>query len=243
MEQRAEFLRSPGGFEAWYIQRVSDGSFLHGFAHWDAIEGEYLRYLLRGPLHWLGATDLSADRSAFRLTPQSSEFVGSETSSELPKHTGKALVRADGRVRISRYANRSLRYQIARLTRWEGLDRGAYRYRISARALRSAEAHGLTAANAAKVLTEAAGRKLPAGITRALERWSANGLEAAIQEQLILRVEDPQVLERLSQHRTTRRYIQEVLGPNRAVVNSADWRAFQAESLKLGLLVSGLGDP
>lgn len=238
--EHAEFLRPPGGFEAWYIQRVPDGAFLRGFEHWDAIEGEYLRYLLRGPLHWLGAADLSEGHAAFRLTPLSHGLLDSAATLELPARTGPTVVGADGLVRVARFADRSLRYQIARLTAWEGLGGERYHYRISAQALQSAETHGLTAAHLAKILTQATGHEPPAGVSRALERWSANRLEAAIQEQLILRVEEPQVLERLSEHRATRRFIQELLGPNRAVVNTADWRAFQAESLKLGLLIAGL---
>lgn len=240
--EHAEFLRPAGGFEAWYLQRVLDGVFLRGFEHWNAIEGEYLRYLLRGPLHWMGAADLSDDLTAFRLTPLSQGLLDSAAKLELPPRTGTTVVWADGQVRVSRFADRSLRYQIARLTAWEGLGGDRYHYRISARALQSAEAYGLTASHMGKILAQATGRKLPAGISRALERWSENRLEAAIQEQLILRVEQPQVLERLSKHRATRRFIQELLGPNRAVVNAADWRAFQAESLKLGLLIGGL-DP
>jgi hypothetical protein len=214
---------------------------MRGFEHWDDIEGEYLRYLIRGPLHWLGGTDLSADQSAFRMTPMSRGLIGSQKPVVLPERKGRAAIKANGRIQVSRFADRSLRYQIARLTRWESLDAGAYHYRISARALQAAELYDLTAANAASMLAEASGGKIPDGIARALERWSEHGLEAAIQEQLILRVDDPQVLERLSKHRTTRRYFQEVLGPNRAVVNSADWKALRAASLKLGLLISGLG--
>jgi hypothetical protein len=51
-----------------------------GFEHWEDVEGALLRYLVCGPLHWLGVSDLgfegdAAPPSAFRLAATGLPFV------------------------------------------------------------------------------------------------------------------------------------------------------------------------
>ncbi|MEK6588168.1 MAG: hypothetical protein AABY97_04940, partial [Chloroflexota bacterium] len=72
--EHPHFLRPPGGFEAWYLQRAQDGAFLQGFEHWQAVEGEFLQHLITAPLHWLGALDLGAGPSQFSWSPLGSQL-------------------------------------------------------------------------------------------------------------------------------------------------------------------------
>ena len=44
---------------SWFIRREGSEQYLRGFAHWEAVEGELLRYMIAGPLHWLGVTDIA----------------------------------------------------------------------------------------------------------------------------------------------------------------------------------------
>lgn len=235
------FLRPPGGFESWYLQSTQDGRFLTGFANWEQVEGAYLRYLLSAPLHWLGAIELGADREVFRVMPAAAPLLGSGPQPEFDLRPGTVVVRSDGQIRVAQTADRSLRYQIARFTRWESADSGGYRYQLSAATLERAAAQGLTAGNAALILRQATGGQLPPGVARALERWESHGAEATLLRELVLQVDDPQVLERLTEHRTTRRWIQTRLAPNRAVVREADWEKLAAAALGLGLLIAEPG--
>lgn len=232
-----DFLRPAGGFESWYLQRADSGEFLIGFAHWEAVEGAYLRYLIDGPMRWLGGTELSDDGERFRIAATAGPLFGDQAAPQLDESPGATQVRADGGIRVARGADRSLRYQIARFAEWEGADAGAYRYRLSAVALQRAAQHGLTAAHALSVLSQAAGDRLPAGPARALERFGANGPEAALRRELVLEVGQDQVLDQLARHRSTRRMIQTRLGPTRAVVLEKDWQPLAAAALKLGLLI------
>lgn len=231
------FLRGPGGFESWYLQRASDGEFLSGFAHWEAVEGAYLRFLVVGPMHWLGGLDLSHDRQSFRVTPAAAALFGGEAEPAVEHPPGTAAVDSDGTIRIARSADRSLRYQVARFAEWEKADRGGYRYRLSAAALQQAEGQGLTAQHAASVLAQASAAELPAGPVRALERWATHGAEAVLLREMVLEVEDPQILERLANHRSTQRWIVTRLDPQRAVVREADWPKLATAALSLGLLI------
>jgi len=229
------FMRPPGGFESWYLQHAGDGSSLRGFEAWHDLEGQYLRHLIVGPMFWLGLVDISRDESTFRLV----EAAGSAAQRGLSEE-GKAVARPDGRVRIARDSDRTLRYQLARLCSWERMDGGAYYYQLTAQSLRSAEDSGLTAAHAHKILGEIAA---PAGVLKALDRWERAGMEAKVERQTILHVEDPKLLEMLLQEPNTRRYLKLQLGSRSVVVDPHHWHQLQEAALQLGLLIGAPPDP
>ncbi len=45
---------------SWFIRRISDEQYLRGFESWDEVDGALIRYLITGPLHWLGLVELAA---------------------------------------------------------------------------------------------------------------------------------------------------------------------------------------
>jgi hypothetical protein len=228
-EEDPGFMRPPGGFESWYLQSDKDGGSLHGFEAWHKVEGQYLRYLIAGPMHWLGKVDVSRDHSAFRLV----EVARAIERSGPPKE-GKTVAKPDGRIRVAHEADRTLRYQLARLCSWERMDGGACHYRLTARSLEGAAAQGLTAAHAHKVLSEV---PAPEGMLKAVERWGRKGSEATMERQTILQVDDPKILKMLADDKTVRRYLGEQLGPISVVVEARHWRKLQEAALRLGLLI------
>ncbi len=217
------FMRPPGGFDSWYLQSADEKTSLHGFEAWRQVEGQYLRYLITGPMLWLGLSEVSQDGSAFQLT-------GSDSK---PKE-GLAKAWPDGRIRVASQANRALRYQIARLCEWEQMDGGAYHYRLTARSLQVAEGQGLTAAHAHQILAEI---PAPEGMLKALKRWEQAGMEAEVGRQTVLQVKDEQVLALLMNDSSTRAYLREQLGPRTIMVNSAKWKKLREAALQLGLLI------
>ena len=232
------FLRPPGGFDSWYLQRATDGAFLQGFESWDSVEGELLRSLVSGSLHWMGAVDLSSDGAAFRWSPLGAPLREPQTHLKPTAASGRSSVRPDGRIQIARLADRALRYQVARICQWESADRGGYAYRLAAGPLRRALAEGLTVSQAQRILSEAAGGKPHKGILRALERWAEHGQEAELRPRLILEVRDPSVLDLLKADASTGRFLRERLGPTSVAVEPTDWEALSKAALKLGLLIA-----
>jgi hypothetical protein len=218
------FMRPPGGFESWYLQSSRDDSSLRGFEAWRDVEGNYVEQVIVGPMLWLGLTEVSLDRSAFQLAAHK----------ERDHKEGRAVAYPDGRIRVARGANRALRYQLARLCSCERMDKGAYHYRLTAQSLRSAEERGLTAAHAGKALKEI---DAPKGVLKALKRWERSGLEAQVEHQMVLYVDDPKVLDLLLGERRTSRYLGERLGPISVVVDSTHWPKLQEAALRLGLLI------
>ncbi|MFQ5921226.1 MAG: helicase-associated domain-containing protein [Anaerolineales bacterium] len=228
-EAEPGFMRPPGGFDSWYLQSAEDGSSLRGFEAWHQVEGRYLRHLIAGPMLWLGLVDIGRDQSTFRLI----EAVAS-SARMTPSKEGRAVAWPDGRIRVAHETDRTLRYQLARLCLWERMDGGAYYYRLTAQSLHAAEDRGLTAAHAHKVLAEIAA---PEGVLNALDRWERAGMEARVERQMIVHVEDPQVLSMLLKEPSTRRYLGKQLGSNSVVVNSLHLRQLQEAALRLGLLI------
>ena len=228
-EAEPGFMRPPGGFDSWYLQATKDGSSLRGFEAWHQVEGQYLRHLIAGPMLWLGLVDVGHDRSTFRIR----ELTVSSESRGSPGE-GTAVVWPDGSIRVAHGADRTLRYQLARLCMWERMDGGAYYYRLTAQSLQSAEDLGLTAAHAQKILARIAA---PESLLNALDRWDGAGMEAKIERQTILQVKDPQVLDMLLNEPSTRRYLREHLGSNSVVVDPLQWRKLQEAALRLGLLI------
>src|SRR5690606_31938877 len=75
-----EFQRPLAQFDVWELRHSVTQESLQGFDHWDAVEGELLRFLLRNPLHWLGAVDLAepsaGDEWLFSLTNWGARWLG-----------------------------------------------------------------------------------------------------------------------------------------------------------------------
>ncbi len=53
-----DFQRTAGEYDTWFLRRRDTGENLRGFDHWDLVEGELIRFIVAGPLHWLGIVDL-----------------------------------------------------------------------------------------------------------------------------------------------------------------------------------------
>jgi hypothetical protein len=240
-EQHPGFQRPAGEFDSWYLQDSQTGTFLQGFEHWDAVEGALLRYLLHGPLYWLGVTELGGPEkdtpfTSFRLTPRvkylSTDFVADQEQAE------KAIaISPDGRILVLHSAAQSHHYQIARFCDWIGLEGEGHRYRISPTALERATDQGLKPKQINIILEKASGGPLHQTLVKAMARWETKGREARLERIHILRVKDQEVLKALQENRATAHFLQEVLGSTTAVVREKDWDGLCSAAARAGILV------
>ncbi|GAG29631.1 unnamed protein product, partial [marine sediment metagenome] len=114
----ADFQRPDGDYTAWYIRDSLTGVYLSGFENWEAVEGALIRYLIVGPLAWLGLVDLgmaSVDGPlvAFRLTTPGEAFLGLRTLRPEPEPVPLTL--RPGPVVAVPQARRYDRFQLARI--------------------------------------------------------------------------------------------------------------------------------
>jgi hypothetical protein len=247
-EQHPTFLRPAGDFDSWYLRSANTGAFLQGFENWDAVEGALLRFMITGPLHWLGAADLGAASDelppiAFRLSPLAAALFEPQGDSETTGARLPTVVRPDGRITVPRQAELGIRYQIARFTMWEQLDEEGYHFRLTPSSLQGAMDQGLRFEHIIKLLQASSEREIPKALKRALNNWSTRGPEARLDRLVVLRLQDSQALTALRKYRATARYLGEILGAQSVVVRERDWMPLMSAAVRLGILIDPPSHP
>ncbi len=216
------FQRPGNDFDSWYLRDVESGAYLRGFAHWEAVDGALLRYLITGPLHYLGLLEVAAPEekappTAFRWSPWAGDLLRHRPPEGLsPQEGGKILVASSGRLRVEARAPRAVRYQIARFCAWEGFKRGAYVYRLTPASLERARQQGLNSRHLLRLLARHA-ENLPPALQRAILQWEQHGTQARLQHSLVLRLRTPAMLEQIRRSKAAR-FLGEPLGPTAILV-------------------------
>ncbi|MBV6396625.1 MAG: hypothetical protein HFACDABA_02225 [Anaerolineales bacterium] len=250
--KRPDFQRPAGDYDSWFIKRAADGQYLRGFAYWDAVEGALARFLIE-ILHSLGLVDIASpgedkDFTAFRVRSAFSFLSAAEK--------GKIAIASNGKISVARLAPRAARYQIARFCEWDSGDldtpfarvRGYptasddYIYRVSARSLKHANQQGLKASQLLSLLAKHTSGNVPPTLVKSLNRWEANGSEARAENQIVLRVTRPEVLEELRKSKAAR-FLGEALGPTAIIVKAGALSKVEAALAELGLLLEVIESP
>ena len=235
----ADFQRPGGDYESWYIRGADGGDYLHGFESWDAVEGAQLRFLLTGPLHWLGLADLGRYAGGLlgRLNAYGRAFVSGTGWPARPDEAEVLVLQDNGTAEVSRRFSRYDRFQLARFTEWLGAAE-RYRYRFSPRGLRRASAQGIKEPQVRSFLTRVSGSEtLPEGVDAMLTRWSqAAEADATIERLTVLRTRSAQAMEVALNEPAIRRYLGARLGPEAVIVRPGQGPALQDALAEHGML-------
>lgn len=238
-EKYPDFQRPAGDYDSWFIKRAADGVYLRGFASWDEVDGALIRYLVTGPLYWLGRVELAAPEDSDTVTAfcirGKVESQPSQVRAAALEEKGKLAVASSGRISVPRLFPRAVRYQIARFCEWEEARPEEYRYRVTPASLRRVARQGLKVGPLLSLLAKNAVAEIPPAFVRALKRWEANGTEARVEVQTVLRVSRPEVLDELRKSRAGR-FLGESLGPVTVVVKAGAQSKVLAALAELGLL-------
>lgn len=227
-QSHPDFQRPAGDYDSWFIKRASDGQYLRGFDSWNEVDGGLIRFFIN-TLQWLGRIDLSmaegaADATSFRL----SSF---QTTKE---ERGKITASSNGKVSVERFAPRVVRYQIARFCEWDEPKGDGYKYRVTAQSLKHAKEQGLKAEQLLSLLVKHTDNKVPPPLVKALKRWDANGTQARMETQTILRVSQPEVLEEARKSKAGK-FFGEILSPTAVIVKSGAIQKVMEAMIELGL--------
>lgn len=234
-----EFLRPTGDYDSWFIRDLNSGEFLRGFQNWKGVEGALLRFILTGPLHWLGILDLAASSSdgpvtAFRYSAWASDLLAGNAPGGLPEETQPVQARPDGRIAVPCLAPRAARYQLARFCAWEKPVDGVYHYRLTPASLERARQQGLTLPHLLSLLRRYA-QPLSPGLVKTLERWEQKGTEVRFQRLVVLRLASPDLLTLLRTSRAAR-FLGDPLGPTTVIVKPAAVEKVMAILAEMGYL-------
>lgn len=239
-EKHPDFQRPAGDYDSWFIRDLSNGEYLRGFEHWDAVEGALIRYTLTGPMHWLGFLDLASPGegkpiSAFRFSSWYERLRSGEKILDLDEEKLPIKVTSEAQLRVPRLSPRTARYQISRFCMWDTLDHDFYRFRITPASLEAAKEQGLKASHLQALLQRYA-EVVPPSLMKALERWEAKGTEARIESLMVLRLKSTELLNELRASRAAR-FLGDPLGPTTVTVKPGAWKkviSFLAEMGYLG---------
>lgn len=226
-----DFQRPAGDYDSWFIKREADGAFLRGFASWDEVDGALIRYLITGPLHWLGLVDLAS--------PEEDAAPTAFRSARPPVRLedAKLTVTSQGRIAVPSLVPRAARYQIARFCVWDEEKADDCRYHVTVNSLERARKHGLKTDHLLAVLRKYASAPIPPPFVRSLQRWETNGTEARLENFIVLKVSKPEVLKELKDSKAGR-FLGEQLGPVTVVVKPGAQDKILAALAELGLLAN-----
>ncbi|GAB4533618.1 MAG: hypothetical protein Kow0063_15820 [Anaerolineae bacterium] len=240
-----DFQRPDGDYTAWYIHDLA-GQPLMGFEHWEEVEGALLRYLVTGPLHWLGAVDLGFEGDAgqpiaFRLAASGLAWLGMAPLPEAEEEPDAVAPRLDIGDDLSLHlpADASLytRFQIARFAEFVGREAGRVCYRISPRSLARARQAGVTAGQISAFLARASGGRAPhTALNAALQKVSQRSGSARLESGVVLRVDRAETLATLRQEPGIAPLLGEVLGPRAALIPRANLEQVRRWLLEHGYL-------
>jgi len=244
-EHHPDFQRHAGDYDSWYIRSAATGEFLRGFEHWQEVDGALLRYLMGGPMHWLGLADKSATEGepssgepsshAFRLTPIFSALAGAGDWT-IPEKPKPITLKPDGTMIVSRAVDRHDRFQAARIGEWLPLTEN-YSYRITGNSLQAAARQGITARHIVPFLKRAC-ENPPPNVIEMVERWGRKNIEVHAAQTLVLRVDDAELLDILLRSPQVRGHLGERLGET--AIEVKDWEKLQTALAGLGLAVEYL---
>jgi hypothetical protein len=238
-QQFPDFQRPAGDYDSWFIRNTEDGEYLRGFENWDQVDGQLIRFIITGPLHWLGVLDLAAPNegkppAAFRFSRWSTALLIGEAPEGLPLEDQKILLRSDARLMLSARVPRPVRYQIARFSEWHEFERDTFHYRLTPSSLERAGRSGLLTSHLLTILHRNS-EQVPPSLVTALERWYQHGRQARIEQALVLRLSSPEILAQLRASRATR-FLGDPLGPTAVIVKPGAREKVIAALAEMGYL-------
>lgn len=235
-----DFQRPGGDYSSWYIRERRTGEYLRGFESWEVVEGVLLRFILSGPLHWLGLVDLGMDAPtgtpiASHLTVFGRAWLGqSEWPSRKDTETPLTLDPA-GKISVPRAASRYDRFQLARFTEWSA-PADPYVYMLTSKGFKRAEQQGIKPENVETFLQRTTGQTIPQSVQTIIENWrKAQGSSTVLQRMLVLRVDTEALMTVIWDTPELRRFLGTKLGPLAVAVREDQWEGLVAALEEKGI--------
>jgi len=244
-ERQPDFQRPAGDYDTWLIRDANTGQSLTGVQHWGSVDGALLRYLITGPMHWLGLIDLAApapgeDVTAFRFSDWAEDLLMGKPPAQLLVEDQPIEVRSDGILAAGPLTPRLARYQVSRFCLWSGETADTYMYQLTPASLNLAGSQGLKVVHLEKLLKQYA-KAVPPSLLRALHQWRDQGGQIWIRPAVVLQVATPQILQALRDSPAAR-FLDEALGPTSALIQPGAAERVAAVLARLGYLSDVKGE-
>ena len=239
-EKHPDFQRPAGDYESWFIRDARTNEHLHGFGHWDRIEGALLGYLVSGPLHWLGVIDLARHEkegacTGFKLSQAGEDLLNDRAPTRSKVEEGIITIGSDGVIHVPLNTPRPIRYQVSRFGMPMPGSPTERKFRLTPDSLQQAAEQGLKVSHLIQLFQQAKVKNVPPSLVQQLERWEKYGSEATIENVILLRLSRPELLPLLQKNTRTSTCIQAVLNNQSLLLKPG-----KVEQMRLGLGELGL---
>ncbi len=171
---------------------------------WEKVESEFIRSIVREPLHWLGLVTLGyrdGELIGFRLTALGAYLFGLSMQApldEMAATSGRVVVQPNFQI----FALEPIAEQtLASLDRFADrvkADR-VFEYHLSRQSLYRAQQNGMPVQEVIAFLQQAATAPLPQNVQRTLEEWGDSYRRIIIRKNVsLLHARDPQLIDQLA---------------------------------------------
>jgi len=238
-QREPDFQRPAGDFDTWLVRDADTGESLQGIQHWEAVDGALIRYVITGPMHWLGLIDLAspgkhADVTAFRFSDWAADLMLGRPIQGLGEEDQLIEAFSDGTLTAARCTPRLARYQVSRFCLWVGETEEKFTYQLTPASLSEAAIQGLKITHLETLLNKY-GEAPPPSLIQALHQWEKKGRQVQIHPCVVLRVDTPQILQAL-RNSPAGRFLGNPLGPTTAIVKPRAIEKVSAALARLGYL-------
>lgn len=236
-----DFQRPGGDYSSWYIRERRTGEYLRGFESWNAVEGALLKFIVAGPLHWLGLVDLGMDTPdgipiACHLNVFGKAWAGHGDWPNRKDPETPLTLEASGKLLVPRAASRIDRFQLARFTEW-GDPADPYVYLLNSKGFKRAEQQGIKPENVETFLQRTV-HTIPPHVHALIENWrKAQGASAVMQKMVVLRVDTEALMEVIWETPEIRRFLGVKLGPLAVAVREDQWQGLMIAMQDKGIPV------
>lgn len=198
-----DFARPDGRYDTWGLSGPR-GERLDGFEHWDAVEGQQLRWAVGVTLRRLGLTDLGGAQEwdCFRLSPLGAALLQDAPAPPEPP-AERLLVQPNFEVLVPAYAALEARFQIARVAELVRADAVTV-YRLSEPRLHQALEQGIQLEDVLRFLREQGGGEPPQNVAATLADWAARYGQVTLRSGAVLEARDVALLEQIRRDRRVR---------------------------------------
>ncbi len=246
-QYQPDFLRSGADYNTWIISSTDpDARLLHGFEHWQDVEGQYIRFLIEEMLVDLGMVQTGQltnqpESQVFQIMPLFSKSLNPGEKLELPEENQPVLVGRDGKLEMTPLVPRIARYQLSRFAEWRSLRPDHFVFQLTPASLQAAAEQGLELKHLRALLRKYGKPGIPPGLQKALTRWESHGVEARIEPLLVLRLAEPELLGKLRESKASG-CLGETLGPTAVLVKPGCGSRVRAALRELGILTDLPGE-
>ncbi len=234
-----DFLRWQEEYFSWTVMKTgSEPAILSGYESWIKVEGALINFIVQKMLPWLGLSDIAETNDRQRLFRLNEVFFNLDT----PVHAVEDEIEnvpvsltSAGKIVMTDRSPRMVRYQISRFAEWLEVTPARGVYQITPTSLSRARTQGLQPKHLISLLRKHADGGLPPILYEAIKRWEAEGTQASIQTETILRLGSPQILQALRESPAAH-WLGESLGPTTVIIKPAGEKAVLQALSALGYL-------